>query len=179
MATIQKGEVLSGSVQQVTADGLWVQIAHNIRGRVFLLEISDDLSVLSNVLTLPLLRRTIMLYSYYMYFSPPPLRFYCLLTREKVKTNFQPGHVVRVRVLAVDPEKDLLDLSIKAVGKEKAFAIQFAQFASFLSLTRIAAGDTRIAEAGPDTARSRGEGDRRHRPERAALQPHVRSRLHH
>eukprot|EP00004_Rigifila_ramosa_P024247 TRINITY_DN6970_c0_g1_i1.p1 TRINITY_DN6970_c0_g1~~TRINITY_DN6970_c0_g1_i1.p1 ORF type:complete len:1492 (-),score=361.04 TRINITY_DN6970_c0_g1_i1:468-4556(-) len=47
--SLSKGQVLVGYVQKVSKDALWVTVAPSVLGRVFLLDASDDLAVLSDL----------------------------------------------------------------------------------------------------------------------------------
>jgi rRNA biogenesis protein RRP5 len=80
----KKGQQVNGWVHQVTADGLWVHISPSVRGRVFILDVSNDLNILRNL-----------------------------------TGHFRPGQGVKLKILRVDPEKQDLDLSIKALFQEK------------------------------------------------------------
>lgn len=47
--TLQKGQILNCWVHQVTPDCLWVHVSPTVRGRVFILDVSDDVEILSNI----------------------------------------------------------------------------------------------------------------------------------
>ena len=49
LESVRKGQVLSGYVVKVEAEGLWVAITPNVKGRVFILDVCDDVSILSDL----------------------------------------------------------------------------------------------------------------------------------
>lgn len=40
---------MNGWIHQVTLDCLWIHVSPTVRGRVFILDVSDDIEILSNI----------------------------------------------------------------------------------------------------------------------------------
>eukprot|EP01130_Rhizamoeba_saxonica_P018644 TRINITY_DN9400_c0_g1_i1.p1 TRINITY_DN9400_c0_g1~~TRINITY_DN9400_c0_g1_i1.p1 ORF type:complete len:1891 (-),score=497.58 TRINITY_DN9400_c0_g1_i1:96-5768(-) len=47
--SLSKGQIAHGWIHEVLNDGLWIHVSADIRGRVFILDVSNDVQVLSNL----------------------------------------------------------------------------------------------------------------------------------
>ncbi|KAI0448135.1 hypothetical protein F4803DRAFT_10545 [Xylaria telfairii] len=81
LKALELGSIHIGFVNNIQQNSLWVNLSPNVRGRISMLDISDDVSLLDNL-----------------------------------STSFPIGSALKVRVLAVNPTENRLDLSARASG---------------------------------------------------------------
>ncbi|KAH8162095.1 hypothetical protein CIB48_g6153 [Xylaria polymorpha] len=81
LKALELGSIHIGFVNNIQQNSLWVNLSPNVRGRISMLDISDDVSLLDNL-----------------------------------STSFPVGSALKVRVLAVNPTENRLDLSARASG---------------------------------------------------------------
>ena len=96
---LQKGQIINGWVHKLTPDGLWVYLSSTVRGRVFILDASNDINVLRNLAGK---RR----FSFWQ------------VSLTIFADHFKPCQGVRCKVLSIDVDRQALDLSIKGLTNE-------------------------------------------------------------
>lgn len=106
LATLSKGQLVAGFIQSVKYNALWVTLSPTVRGRVFVLDVSDDLEVLQSL-------SGECCCCCVLFWSVGATKLTrCLHTVE----HYKPGQPVQCVVMAIDSERGSLDLSIKAAA---------------------------------------------------------------
>jgi len=100
---LKKGKIVTGWIHQITVNDMWIQLSSTVRGRVYILDASNDLKVLTNIKG-----------SFTHFKQISKLRKVLIFA---ITDHFRPGQGVKCMILGFDAKKQELDLSLKAVNK--------------------------------------------------------------